>query len=98
MKLTVNEQSEIILKEVYNGIGLESNDGEQFGICMRDTGFEFSYGGKWYEAKNGKVEVLGCVNPCGMNYCDENGCTERKRHLVSDDLLAPQTNVAPAEN
>jgi len=23
-----------------------------------------------------------CDKPCGMNYCDENGCTNRKRDLV----------------
>jgi len=93
MKVTVNEQSEIILKEVYVGIGLESDAGEQFSICMRDDGFEFSYGNKRYEAKNGKLEVLGCVKPCGMNYCDENGCTERKRYSVNDyDLAPPQVN------
>jgi len=59
MKLEVNENREIILKEVYSGIGLESNDGETFGICMRDTGFEFNYMNTWYEAKNGVVKKLG---------------------------------------
>lgn len=58
-KIEVNEKGEIILKDVFNGVGLETSDGEHFGICMRDTGFEFNYGGQWYEAKNGKVNVLG---------------------------------------
>jgi len=53
MKIETNEQGETILKEVFNGVGLESRDGEKFGICMRDTGFEFNYAGQWYEAKNG---------------------------------------------
>jgi len=26
--------------------------------------------------------VGACAVPCGMNYCDENGCVERKRHQV----------------
>ena len=82
MRVTINEQSEIILREVYVGIGLQSDSGEQFSICMRDTGFEFYYGGRRYEAKNGKLEGLGCTKLCGMNYCDDNGCTERKRCLV----------------
>lgn len=28
------------------------------------------------------VEKPPCDGNCGMNYCDENGCTERKRNLV----------------
>ncbi|HLO43893.1 MAG TPA: hypothetical protein VK175_06135 [Leadbetterella sp.] len=24
----------------------------------------------------------GCTGNCGMNYCDENGCVERKKHYV----------------
>lgn len=51
--------NEIILKEVFNGVGLETDDGESFGICMRDSGFEFNYGGVWWEAKNGRVNKLG---------------------------------------
>jgi hypothetical protein len=59
MKITVNEKNEIILKEVYSGVGLESNDGEFFGICMRDSGFEFTYEGEDYSAYNGKIKHLG---------------------------------------
>jgi len=73
MKIETNEKSEIILKEVFSGIGLETPSGETLNICMRDGGFEFSYGNKWHRAVGGKIEVLGCIKPCGMNYCDENG-------------------------
>ena len=55
MKITVNDESTIVLKEVYNGIEFESDSGEKLSICMRDSGFEFSYGGNKYEAKEGKV-------------------------------------------
>ena len=44
---------DVVLKEVYSGVKLETAYGEEFGICMRDTGFEFNYGGGWWEAKNG---------------------------------------------
>ncbi len=27
-------------------------------------------------------EVIPCDGNCGMNYCDDNGCTERKRVLT----------------
>lgn len=55
MKITVNDDSTIVLKEVYNGIEFESDSGEKLSICMRDSGFEFSYAGIKYEAKKGKV-------------------------------------------
>lgn len=58
MKITVNEDRSIVLKEVYSGIILETSDGETMGICMRDSGFEFSYQGQWYSAQNGKIEPM----------------------------------------
>jgi hypothetical protein len=58
MKIEVNENYEIILKEVYSGVGFETSDGETLGICMRDSGFEFTYMGKNYEAKNGILKEM----------------------------------------
>ena len=58
MKLTVGDNNEIVLKDVYSGITLESNSGEFIGICMRDSGFEFNYNGQWYEAKNNTINKL----------------------------------------
>ncbi len=67
MKLYVDEHRDIVLEEVYNGIGLKSNDGETFGICMRDSGFEFNYGGFWWEAKNGVVKKMIPRTTCAKN-------------------------------
>ena len=61
MKITVNENREIILKEVYSGVGLETRDGEFMGICMRDSGFEFNYNGTWYSAQNGKIKKMSTI-------------------------------------
>ena len=58
MKVTVDEHGEIVLKHVYNGIGLETDNGETFAICMRDTGFEFRYQNKWYSAQNGEIKFI----------------------------------------
>lgn len=57
MKLTA-KGSNIILEEVFSGIELKTDAGETLGICMRDSGFEFLYGGKWYSAKNGVIMEL----------------------------------------
>ncbi len=62
MKIEINEEHDFILKEVFSGVGLESEDGEEFGICMRDSGFEFHYEGIWYEAKNGTLKEMGSEN------------------------------------
>ena len=56
MKVTTNEQGVIQLEEVFNGIMLKTQDGEEMSICMRDGGFEFNYQGEWYFAKEGFVE------------------------------------------
>lgn len=59
MKLTTKEDYSIQLEEVYNSIVLSTEDKDEFAICMRDNGFEFFYGGKKFEAKNGVVKELG---------------------------------------
>jgi len=59
MKISVDENRDILLEEVFSGVGLKTSDGEFMGICMRDSGFEFNYEGTWYEAKGGVVKKLG---------------------------------------
>ncbi len=56
MKLIVGKDGVIQLEEVFCGVLLKTRDGEVMSICMRDTGFEFSYQGKQYFAKEGYLE------------------------------------------
>ncbi len=58
MKLHVGEEREIILTEVFNGVRFKTNDGEEFGVCMSDSGYEFDYMGTSYEAKEGVVREM----------------------------------------
>lgn len=58
MKISIDENSEFLLEKVYSGIGLKSDSGETFNICMRDSGFEFNYMGNWYSAQNGEIKLL----------------------------------------
>jgi hypothetical protein len=59
MRVETNDKGEIVLKEVYSGVLLQTSYiGENFGICMRDGGFEFNYGGQWYQAKGGVVSEM----------------------------------------
>nr|BDD48131.1 hypothetical protein 47 [Balneolaceae bacterium] len=59
MNVSTGEHGEIIIKKAYNGISLVSDDGEQLSICMRDSGFEFTYQEERYKAKEGVVLHLG---------------------------------------
>ena len=58
MKIDVDEERNIRLKEVFNSVVLETGEGVIFAICMRDNGYEFKYGEAWYEAKNNKVWMV----------------------------------------
>ncbi len=58
MRIEVLTDYSFALKEVFSGVLFISPDKEEFGICMRDTGFEFQYAGVWYEAKQGVVNLL----------------------------------------
>jgi hypothetical protein len=63
VKIDVLPDYSIALKEVFYGVLLISDDKEEFGICMRDSGFEFQYFGEWYEAKNGVLKKMESQNP-----------------------------------
>lgn len=56
MEVILNEKHGIELRKVFNGLTLVSDSGETITICMRDMGFEFTYQGKNYFAKEGFVE------------------------------------------
>lgn len=64
MKIEVEENYTIVLKEVFNAIKLESAKGEVFHICMRDDGFEFMYGGEKWSANNGGLWKQGYTDEC----------------------------------
>ena len=58
MKIEVDEFGDIVLKEVYSGINLETNSKENMYICMRDGGFEFIYENKKYSAQEGVIKEM----------------------------------------
>ena len=52
MKVDVDEQGNIVLKEIYNSAILETEEGNQFAICMRDDTVEMTVVGssRWFRA------------------------------------------------
>ena len=69
MTITTLADGTFEFKEVYNAINLKSANGEQFSICMRDTGFEFTYEGKTFVAKN---KLLGPTKQVKTNISESN--------------------------
>lgn len=84
MRIETNDKGEIILKEVYSGIGLETSDGEYMGICMRDTGFEFNYNGTWYSAQKGVI-----IKIC-EGVVEETNDISSKEHQARNMGLMPE--------
>lgn len=58
MKITTNEQNNIQLEEVFNPIILKTSSGEELCICMRDSGFEFTYEGDKYSAQKSVINKI----------------------------------------
>ena len=56
MKLETTINGEIILKEIYVPILLESGNKETIYISTSDSGFEFTYQGGNYVAENGHIK------------------------------------------
>lgn len=91
MKFSTSNEGVITLEEVYDGITLKSGKGETFSICMRDSGFEFNYQGKWYFAKEGYVE------PFHKSIRDNYLVSELQKHDFTFDN-APTINSNHEEN
>lgn len=58
MKTTIGQNGLIELSEIYIPIELVTNDNETMKICMRDSGFEFTYEGEVYHAKQGVISKI----------------------------------------
>ncbi len=42
MKIETNERGELVIKEVYSGVLMETSEGNKIAICMRDDTFEIN--------------------------------------------------------
>ncbi len=64
MKIEVDEDRDIVLKEVYNGVLMETSEGNRIGICMRDDTFEINVmpkgatGHQWFRVDMQDVKVV----------------------------------------
>ena len=69
MEIDITEGGLIRLKKIFNSIILETEEGNRFAICMRDSGLEIGISEKdlksaevqkyvWFEAKNGGIKQM----------------------------------------
>jgi len=52
MKILVDEDNELLLKEVFSGVGMETSEGNKISVCMRDDTFEINIMPKGKHTKN----------------------------------------------
>jgi hypothetical protein len=73
MEITVGENNTLNITKVFNGVKFITDKKETLFICMRDSGFEFTYNNVKYEAKDNiikKVENKEIGEPfeCGNTF------------------------------
>ena len=62
MKIDAMEDGSLRLREVFNSVVFESEDGERLAVCMRDGGFEVGLVAegttptRWLSIRKGRVE------------------------------------------
>ena len=58
MNITVTNNGDLLLEEIYDPLILKAPSGQKMSICMRDDGFEMEHGGIRYYILGGKIEKL----------------------------------------
>ena len=59
MKVEVNSEGGLLLKEVFNGLVLETGEGNRLTVCMRDDTIEMQVvgTGRWFRADMESGEI-----------------------------------------
>ena len=79
MKIELDDNKNIDLKEVFSGILMQTAEGNQIGICMRDDAFEFNVmpkgiiGHNWYRINMETVRVCSMMPKKVINVHDPEG-------------------------
>jgi hypothetical protein len=77
MKIETDSKGNIILKEVFSSLILETEEGNRIAVCMRDNTFEIQTpGGRWH-----RVDMeYGTIKPLSVS---------RARQIVEEHAVAP---------
>ena len=73
MKIEVDENGELLLSELFNGIGIKTTDQGVFGLALRDGGLEILQDGRiiWTTAKIANYDHVENVNTLAQ-YLEEH--------------------------
>ena len=96
MKIDVTEDGTIRLKDVFNSVVFETDEGEKIAVCMRDGGFEIGIKDtsakgdeeyySWYRAMDGSIDLLDFkVEDLNPDLCDDVTELSRMLNEVSED-------------
>jgi len=67
MKIDIDQHNNLRLKEVFSGILLETEEGNQIGVCMRDDTFEINVlpkdrTGHWHRVDMQRSKIVSMAN------------------------------------
>jgi hypothetical protein len=89
MKIEIDESRNMILKEVYTGFMLETQEGNRIAICMRDDTFEINimpkgiHTGNWHriDMQSGRIENMKRIRESHNILCPAycSVCNESKK-------------------
>lgn len=77
MKISVGEERELILEEVYSGVLLKTREGDAIGVCIRDGTFEINIISKGSKERNWWIINWqeGTIERSGPQYTDREALT-----------------------
>lgn len=90
MKISISEDGELVISQVFCGAYLETSEGNRIGFCMRDDTIELSVWPKGYEGPpiwhrvNMQTKKVESMTAVGGDVRDEN-CGGGAREGESDD-------------
>ena len=105
MKIDIDRDNQLRLREVFSGILLETQEGNQIGVCMRDDTLEINvcpsgnHTNNWWRVnmQTGCIESMQAKQSGGgiMN-CDACGADDGHLDLVIDGIR-PEYNKEAAQ-
>ena len=80
MEINTDSEGNIVLKKVYSGVKLETEEGNWIGVCMRDDTFEININGIWHRVEGQTIHSMDY--PMMDTYVDSLNPITRLRNTV----------------
>lgn len=93
MRIETNEEGDIVLKEVFSGVSLQTEAGNGMGICMRDDTFEFSVWTHKGDTADYRVNMKTLQVNSQPREERKDGFTAQMRTALEELELAPHAEI-----